>query len=286
MNTCEAPPTDYRHEAGDARGCNARAPSSHRARAKPSTDQDRRKRLSTVKRSAPLTQDARDGDRAANSFESVARVRFAKYAPKWAASHSEKIIRRLEMDVFPWIGGDPIAEITAPAVLKVLRRIEGRGALDTAHKAPQNCGQIFRHGVATGRLARDPITDLRGALPPARHIHFSSITDPAQVGELLRAIDGFRGTFVVQCALRLAPLFFVRPGELRKALWKEVDLDTGQWRYLVTKTRTEHLVPLRVIAVHDLQHRRYQHRLCSQLAKRSGMGSDSTHWRTGTRGMT
>jgi integrase len=157
------------------------------------------------------------------------------------------------MDVFPWIGGDPIAEITAPAVLKVLRRIEGRGALDTAHRAQQNCGQIFRYGVATGRLARDPITDLRDALPPAQHIHFSSITDPAQVGELLRAIDGFRGTFVVQCALRLAPLFFVRPGELRKALWKEVDLDTGEWRYLVTKTRTEHLVPLSSQAVSILR---------------------------------
>ncbi len=194
-------------------------------------------------------QKAAKADRATNSFETVAREWFSKYSPKWAASHSDKIIRRLEMDVFPWIGGDPIAEITAPAVLKVLRRIEGRGALDTAHRAQQNCGQIFRYGVATGRLERDPITDLRGALPPAQHVHFSSITEPAEVGELLRAIDGFRGTFVVQCALRLAPMLFARPGELRKAMWTEVDLHKGEWRYLVTKTKAEHLVPLSSQAV-------------------------------------
>jgi integrase len=134
-------------------------------------------------------------------------------------------------------------------VLKVLRRIEGRGALDTAHRAQQNCGQIFRYGVATGRLAHDPITDLRGALPPAQHVHFSSITEPVEVGELLRAIDGFRGTSVFQTALRLAPMLFAHPGELRKAMWTEVDLHKGEWRYLVTKTKTEHLVLLSSQAV-------------------------------------
>ena len=129
-------------------------------------------------------------------------------------------------------------------MLSCLRRIEGRGALDTAHRAHQNCGQVFRYAVATGRAERDPTADLRGALPPATHQHFASITEPIAVGELLRAIDGFRGTFVVQCALRLAPLFFVRPGELRKARWTDFDLDKAEWRYLVTKTKTEHLVPL------------------------------------------
>ena len=160
---------------------------------------------------------AASNERAANSFEVIAREWFTKQSPNWADSHSDKIIQRLEKDVFPWMGGRPIAEITAPEILAVLRRIENRGALDTAHRAHQNFGQIFRYAVATGRALRDPCGDLRGALPPVKQEHFASITEPAAVGELLRAIDGFRGTFIVQCALWLAPLFFVRPGELRKA---------------------------------------------------------------------
>lgn len=183
-------------------------------------------------------------ERSANSFEVVAREWFARHAPGWAASHSDKIIQRLERDVFPWLGVRPIAEITAPELLSVLRRIEERGAKDTAHRALQNCGQIFRYAVATGRAERDPSGDLRGALPPVKHEHYAAITEPVKVGELLRAIDAFQGTFVVKCALQLAPLLFVRPGELRKAEWSGFDLDKGEWRYFVTKTKTEQLVPL------------------------------------------
>jgi Integrase len=192
-------------------------------------------------------------DRAANSFEAVAREWFAKYSPTWAASHASKIIQRLEKDIFPWLGGKPIAEIAAPELLTVLRRIENRGALDTSHRAHQNCGQIFRYGIATGRCDRDPAGDLRGALAPAKHEHFASITEPAAVGELLRAIDGFRGTLVVQSALKLAPLFFVRPGELRQAEWDQFDFEKREWRYFVTKTKSEHLVPLAKQAVAILQ---------------------------------
>jgi len=134
--------------------------------------------------------------------------------------------------------------VTPPELLKVLRRVEGRGALDTAHRAHQNCGQIFRYAVATGCAERDPSADLRGALPPAKHTHFAAITEPAQVAELLRALDGFRGTLVVKAALRLAPLLFVRPGELRSARWQDIDLAKAEWRYVVSKTRTEHVVPL------------------------------------------
>lgn len=188
-------------------------------------------------------------DRAANSFETVAREWFAKYSPNWATSHASKIIQRLEKDIFPWLGSKPIAEITAPELLNTLRRIEKRGALDTAHRAHQNCGQVFRYGIATGRCDRDPAGDLRGALAPAKHEHFPAITDPAAVGEMLRAIDGFRGTLIVQSALRLAPLLFVRPGELRKAEWRQFDLEKGEWRYFVTKTKSEHLVPLAPQAV-------------------------------------
>lgn len=194
-------------------------------------------------------QKAAKTERSANSFEVVAREWFAKFKPGWAPSHSEKIINRLESDLFPWLGARPIAEITAPELLTCLRRIEGRGALDTAHRAHQNCGQVFRYAVQTGRAVRDPSTDLRGALPPARREHYASITEPPAVAELLRAIDGFRGTFIVQCALKLSPLFFARPGELRKAKWKEFDLDKGEWSYLVTKTKTDHLVPLASQAV-------------------------------------
>lgn len=184
------------------------------------------------------------GEPAVDSFEEVAREWFSKNLPTWAPTHSDKIIARLQKDVFPWIGGKPIAKISAPDVLSVLRRIEGRGTNDTAHRAKSNCSQIFRYAIATGRAERDPCPDLRGALSPLTHDNFASITDPKAVGELLRAIDGFKGTFVVQCALRLAPLLFVRPGELRKAEWSGFNLDKAEWRYFVTKTKTDQLVPL------------------------------------------
>jgi integrase len=194
-------------------------------------------------------QKAMKQERAANSFEAIAREWFAKHSPGWAQSHASKIIQRFEKDVFPWLGGRPIAEITAPELLAVLRRIESRGALDTAHRAHQNSGQVFRYAVATGRAQRDPSGDLRGALPPARGGHFAAIIEPAKAGELLRAIEAFRGTFAVKCALLLAPLVFVRPGELRKAEWADIDLDAAEWRYFVTKTKTEHSVPLATQAV-------------------------------------
>ncbi|MDP9586017.1 UNVERIFIED_ORG: integrase [Burkholderia contaminans] len=193
---------------------------------------------------AKKAKKAASQERAANSFEVIAREWFAKYASGWATSHADKIIQRLERDVFPWLGGHAIADIAAPELLTVVRRIEERGAHDTAHRALQNCGQVFRYAVATGRAERDPSGDLRGALPPLKHEHYAAIIDPTQVGELLRAIDGFQGTFIVKCALMLAPVLFVRPGELRTAEWSGFNLDKAEWRYLVTKTKTEHLVPL------------------------------------------
>lgn len=192
-------------------------------------------------------------ERAANSFEVIAREWFSKYSPGWSASHSERTLKRLENDVFPWVGGRPIAEITASEILAVLRRIEGRGTLDTAHRAHQNCSQVFRYAVATGRAVHDPTPDLRGALPAAIGGHFAAITEPTEVGALLRAIDGFKGTFIVQCALKLAPMLFVRPGELRQACWQEFDLDKAEWKYLVSKTKTDHLVPLASQAVNILR---------------------------------
>ena len=194
------------------------------------------------------TKDER-ADRATNSFEAVGREWFAKHSPTWAKSHADKIIRRLERDIFPWLGGRPIAEINAPELLRALRRIEDRGVIETAHRALQNCGQVFRYAVATGRAQRDPSGDLRGALPPVKGKNFAAITDPAGVAKLLRSFDGFKGSHVVLCALRLSPLVFVRPGELRKARWEDIDLDGGEWCYHITKTDTPHIVPLASQAV-------------------------------------
>lgn len=194
---------------------------------------------------------AAKADRAANSFEIIAREWFAKHSPNWAASHADKIMRRLERDLFPWVGSRPIADITAQELLSALRRIEARGAVETAHRAMQNCGQVFRYAIATGRAQRDPTPDLKGALPPVKETHLAAITEPDKVGALLRAFDDYRGYFVTRCALRLAPLVFVRPGELRKAEWTEIDLDRAEWNIPAArmKMREPHLVPLSAQAV-------------------------------------
>lgn len=189
----------------------------------------------------------------ANSFEVVARKWYAKHSPNWSANHGGRIIRRLKRDIFPWIGGSPIADITAPQLLQVIRRIEQRGALETAHRGLGNCGQVFRYAVAIGRAERDPTGDLKGALPPVKSTHFAAVTDPKKVAGVLRAIDTYEGTLIVRCALRLAPLVSVRPGELRHAEWTDVDLETAEWRYTVSKTNTRHVVPLSGQAIEILR---------------------------------
>ena len=191
---------------------------------------------------------------AANSFEVVAREWFAKMKPEWVESHSKKIMARLENDVFPWLGKRPIAELSAVEILTTLKRISDRGAKDTAKRAQENCGAVFRYAIQTSRTKYNPVPDLRGALPTAIGGNFAAITDPVKVGELLRAIDGFNGTFIVKCALRLSPFLFVRPGELRQARWVDFDLDKAEWKFLVSKVKkTEepriHLVPLASQAV-------------------------------------
>ena len=191
---------------------------------------------------------------AENSFEVIAREWFVRHAPNWKENHSSKIIARLEKDVFPWIGAQPIAEIAAPALLATMRRIEARGALETAHRALACCGQVFRYAVSTGRAERDPTGDLRGSLPPVkRDKHFAAITEPKKVGELMRDIDGYQGSYIVKSAFKLSPLLFVRPGELRKMEWKDLNLDEAEWCYFITKTDTQHIVPLARQAVEVLR---------------------------------
>lgn len=185
-----------------------------------------------------------DGDRLTNGFEIVAREWFIKHSANWVKSHGDKIIQRFERDIFPWIGNKPISEVTPPILLEVIRRIEERGALETAHRALSNCSQVFRYAIATGRADRDPSQDLKGALPPVKTKHFAAQTDPKRFGELLRIFDTYEGSLIVRCALRLAPLVFVRPGELRHAKWENIDFEAAQWSYIVTKTETPHIVPL------------------------------------------
>ena len=190
-------------------------------------------------------------ERAANSFEAVSREWYEKYSPNWVDAHGSRIIRRLERDIFPYLGSRPIAEITAPELLQVIRKIEARGALETAHRALGNCGQVFRYAVATGRATRDPSGDLRGALPPVKGEHFAAVTEPTQAAQILRAIGAYQGSAVVSCALRLAPLVFVRPGELRGAEWTEIDLEAAEWRIPAARMKmgTDHIVPLSTQAV-------------------------------------
>jgi integrase len=182
--------------------------------------------------------------RAINSFEAVTREWCIKKEASWVPAYATRLLRRFERDIFPMLGKKPIAEIKPPALLAVIRKIEARGAIETAHRAMQDCGQVFRYAIATGRADRDITADLRGALEPVVVTHYAAVTNPAKVADLLRVLDGYQGSYIVKAAMSLAPLLFVRPGELRQALWSDIDLDAGEWRYTVTKTKTEHLVPL------------------------------------------
>lgn len=180
------------------------------------------------------------------TFEVIAREWHTRFNSNWTKGHAETIMSRLERDLFPWIGKRPIAEIKAPELLAVLRRIESRGALESAHRIRTICGQVFRYAVATGRAERDPSADLKGALPQPQEKHRAAITEPKEVGKLLRAIDGYEGSFIVKCALQLAPLVFLRPGELRHGEWEEISFENTEWNIPGSKMKMKepHLTPL------------------------------------------
>ena len=200
---------------------------------------------------------------ARNSFEAVAAEWLAKHSPNWCASYARRLERDLGMDIFPRIGAKPVAELTAPELLAALRRIEARGTLDTAHRTLQVCGRVLRYAVATGRAERDVSGDLRGAFPPVKRKHFAAITDPKEVGPLLRLLDGYPGTLPcgARCvraggaaALRAARR--VAQGRMgrHRPRWSRVALHGDQeWRYTATKTDTPHVVPLARQAVEILR---------------------------------
>lgn len=174
---------------------------------------------------------------------------------RWVQTYQIKVESWMEKDVLPWIGAVPVANVTAPQILACLRRVEERGAQESAHRILQNCSQILRYAIAAGYADKNPAENLRGALPPAAEVHRAAITEPRQLAGLLRAIDSYQGSLVTRCALQLAPLTFVRPGELRNAEWSEVDLEKAQWNIPASKMkmREPHLVPLSTQATQVLR---------------------------------
>ena len=192
---------------------------------------------------------AAKADQVANTFEAVADELLAIRAKKLAAGSAVRERRMLEKDLAPYIGRRPVGEIAASELLAALRKVEARGAVETAHRARMLAGQVFRYAIATGRAERNPAADLVGALAQPQGEHFASMTEPDQVAPLLRALYGYQGTPAVMAALKLAPLVFVRPGELRQARWADIDLDAAQWRFTASKTGQPHIVPLSSQAV-------------------------------------
>ena len=188
-------------------------------------------------------------------FEAIAREWHEKYRSQWTENHAATTLRRLEANLLPWLGKRPLGAIEPPELLRAFRRVENRGALETAHRIQQIASRIFRYGVATGRCSRDPTLDLKGALPPKRSEHFPTITHPKKIGALLRAIDGYEGSFITRIALQIAPLVFVRPGELRHAEWVDIELDQATWRIPESKTkmRRVQIVPLSLQAMEILE---------------------------------
>lgn len=187
----------------------------------------------------------------ANSFEAVAREWMARSGTKWRASYAEKIVSRLERDIFPWIGKTSVKELGPKDLLACLKRIEARNAHETAHRASENISWVFRYAIETHRCTSDPSPSLKDALLPTDENRLAFLTDPVKFGELLRAIDAYSGSHTVRTALRLAPLVFVRPGELRAAEWSEMYFDRQEWRIPARRMpmRVPHIVPLSTQAI-------------------------------------
>lgn len=198
---------------------------------------------------------AKGREAGANTFEAVAREWLQKQSGRLAPVTVEKAKRSFENWLFPWIGPKPVTEISARELLAVLQRVEKAGKLETLGRLRERCGQVFRYAIATGKAERDPAADLRGAFTTVKVKHHASITDPKEVGELLRAVSHYRGSPITACALRFAPLVFVRPGELRHAEWSEFDLAAAEWRIPgeKMKMKTPHVVPLSAQAIAVLE---------------------------------
>jgi integrase len=185
-------------------------------------------------------------DAAKNSFQSVALDWFLKNESVWTKGHSRTISGRLDLNLLPWLGKRPISEITAPEILRVLRRIENRGAIETAHRCKTIVSQVFRYAIATGVADRDPAADLKGALSPTQPKRMAAITDPDGAADLIKAISGYQGSLVTRCALKFSAMTFGRPGEIRHAEWSEINWIKKEWLILGDKMKSgrDHTVPL------------------------------------------
>ena len=181
---------------------------------------------------------------AVNSFEAIAREWYSIHMANKSESHQQRTMRCMEMYLFPFIGHMPITAITPPMLLNTLRKTESTGKIETAQRAKQAAGQVFRFAVATGRADRDPTPDLKGALKSPVKTHYASIIEPREVGRLLVDIDHFTGTHVVRCALKLSALFFCRPGELRHLKWSNINYEERRIEIIAEKTKQEHIIPL------------------------------------------
>ncbi len=199
---------------------------------------------------------------AGDTFKVVALEWFEKQESQWSEAHAVRAKRQLERDLFPWLGERRLADIEPVELLASLRKVEERGALETASRGLDLSRQVWRYGVATGRVSRDITADLKGALQPYRGKHFAAITDPVRLGDLLRAIKGYKGGPIVRAALQLAPMLFQRPGELRGATWSEIDLEAALWTIPAARMKRSkdgkengqpHLVPLPTQAVRILE---------------------------------
>lgn len=179
-----------------------------------------------------------------STFGAIGLELLAKRAKEGLSPGSVKRERRLIEKDLASIADMPITDVSAPILLTALRRLERRGVVETAHRARAHAGRVFRYAIATGRAQRNPADDLAGALEQPQTKHFASLTEPERIGELLRGLWAYQGSPVTQAALKLAPMLFVRPGELRQAKWADIDLNAGQWRYVASKTKTAHIVPL------------------------------------------
>lgn len=240
-------------------------------------DKARRQLLNGIDPSAVLKAQKQASMQETETFEVIAREWHGRFFSTWTEGHAETIMSRLERDLFPWIGKRPIADIKAPELLAVLRRVEARGALESAHRIRTIAGQVFRYAVATGRAERDPATDLKGALPQPQEKHRAAITEPKEVGALLRAIDAYKGSLIVKSALKLAPLVFLRPGELRHGEWEEISFENAEWNIPGSKMkmREPHLTPLSKQAIEIL----------TELKKLTGAGRYVFPGRTSQRPM-
>lgn len=199
---------------------------------------------------------------AGDTFRVVAWEWYEKQAPQWSEAHAVRSKRQFERDLLPWLGERRLADIEPVELLATLRKVEQRGAVETADRGLMLARQVWRYGVATGRVGRDITADLKGALSPYRGTHFAAITEPVKLGELIRAIRAYKGGPIVRAALQLAPMLFQRPGELRAAEWSEIDLDEALWTIPAARMKRNkdgkengapHLVPLPTQAVEILR---------------------------------